>query len=278
MPQAFEPMHTRSTTMRELGLGFAYWLAFLLVLLPDNLLRASRDGVEISLAHEGLRIAAAAALGAAVTPIVLWLVRRYPLGRPRLWRHAGIHAAGAIVLALLLILASCVLAAWVFQGRSLPSAPELQAQLVSNWTLLTFALAALAALAHLFPPGTKTPGPQPLPVDLPAQPLTHVTVTAHGQAVELALSEVDWIETQGNYLGLHVGASTHLIRTTLLAFEAKLDPQHFVRVHRRHVVAMDRVVSLDPQTNGDALLRLKDGQLLRLSRSYRGAFVQRWRF
>lgn len=108
-------------------------------------------------------------------------------------------------------------------------------------------------------------------------PIAQLSVSARGTTIDLPLSEVDWIETQGNYVGLHVGASTHLVRSTLLALEAKLNPQTFVRVHRRWVVAIDRVVSIEALTNGDAVLRLRDGQSLRLSRSFRSAFLQRWR-
>ena len=110
----------------------------------------------------------------------------------------------------------------------------------------------------------------------PETPIAHLAVSTRGTTIDLPLSEVDWIETQGNYVGLHVGGWSYLVRSTLLALEAKLDPRTFVRVHRRWVVAIDRVVSIEALANGDAVLRLRDGQSLRLSRSFRVAFLGRW--
>jgi DNA-binding LytR/AlgR family response regulator len=88
------------------------------------------------------------------------------------------------------------------------------------------------------------------------------------------IETVDWIETQGNYLALHVGAATHLIRETSVAFEAKLDPARFVRIHRRTIVAVDRVRELSPLLNGDAVVRLTDGRELKVSRGYRAMVRQ----
>jgi two-component system, LytTR family, response regulator len=93
--------------------------------------------------------------------------------------------------------------------------------------------------------------------------------------VLLDLAAVDWIETQGNYLGLHAGGTTHLVRGALRAFEPRLDPARFARVHRRIVVALDRVVEVTALEGGDADLRLRDGAVVRLSRSYRKAVRER---
>ncbi|WP_332855685.1 hypothetical protein, partial [Duganella sp. S19_KUP01_CR8] len=122
-----------------------YWLAFLLVLEPGNIQRAFQAGQILSLPHEAIRILVAALLGTTVTSAVQTLLERYPLHGPDRVRHLLIHAAG---LALTLILASCLLAAWVFEGRWLPSWDEIRDQLVSNFTLLVFALAALTALVQ----------------------------------------------------------------------------------------------------------------------------------
>jgi DNA-binding LytR/AlgR family response regulator len=99
--------------------------------------------------------------------------------------------------------------------------------------------------------------------------IASVRVKTAGRQIEVALSDVDWIETQGNYLALHTGTAVHLLRETSLRFEAKLDPAAFVRVHRRTLVALDRVLEINPLGNGDASLVLRGGVSLRVSRSYR---------
>ncbi len=241
-----------------------YWLAFLLVLEPGNILRASQAGQALSWSHEAIRILVAALLGATVTSAVQALVERFPLRGPRRGRHLLIHAAGAAGLALTLVLVSCVLAAWVFAGQLLPSWDDIRDQLVGNFTLLMFALTALAALLQ----GNLQRTALPAPTAKPAPILTHVEVKRRGQSLLLPLSEVDWIEAQGNYVALHVGAEQHLLRGTISGLGAQLDSTRFVRVHRSMIVATDRIQKIEALPNNDMLLHLKHGIPLRASRSY----------
>lgn len=81
--------------------------------------------------------------------------------------------------------------------------------------------------------------------------------------------DIDWWETDGNYMRLHVDGTSHLIRATATAIEAQLDPREFIRIHRRFIVNVDRIVEIQPWFAGDAILVLKNGVKLRLSRTYR---------
>ncbi len=265
--------------LRVGGYGFLYWLAFLLVLEPDNALRAISAGHGLAFDHELLRIAVAALLGAAVTPVVLVLTRRFPVLGPGLlgpgrWHRALIHVAGVVGLASGLIVASCFLAAWVFERKWLPSVAEVQHQMVSNSLLLVYALSALSAIAHAVhffrPQGDSQTSA------IQVGPLTRIPIKTRGRLSFLNIEDVDWIETQGNYLALHVGTATHMIRATATKFEAQLDPSRFVRIHRRVIVATDRIRDLQPVANGDAIVRLLDGQELRASRRFRGVIRERW--
>ncbi len=87
-------------------------------------------------------------------------------------------------------------------------------------------------------------------------------------------SDVDWIEGLGDYAGLHVGSRTHLIREALTNLETSLDPKQFVRVHRSSIVQLERVVRVEPLANRDAVLTLRDGTTLRMSRTYRPRFEE----
>ena len=270
---AFEPL---PRWLIDCGLGFVYWLAFLLVLEPDNALRARESGHTLAIGHETLRMTVAALLGASITPAVLSLAKRYPLHGIARWRHALWRAAGSSVLAFGLIVSSCFLAAWGFYGDWLPRLGDLREELISNWLLLVFALAALQAIAHLVHRHAIEVGSESAVKAAAPVYLTRVAVKARSRQGFVQLDEIDWIETQGNYQALHVGGRTHLIRVASVAFEAKLDPARFLRVHRRSIVAIDRIRELQPLTNGDALLRLADGQELRASRRYRQLIAERW--
>ncbi len=101
------------------------------------------------------------------------------------------------------------------------------------------------------------------------RPLSRVLVKS-GQRFELVrLSDVDWIEAAGNYVTLHVGARSPLLRHTLGGIESQLDPERFRRIHRSVIVNLDRVKEIRPLEGGEHGVLLQDGTTLRLSRSYR---------
>lgn len=87
--------------------------------------------------------------------------------------------------------------------------------------------------------------------------------------------EVDWIESDGNYLRLHVGTANHLVRGTIGECAERLDQRQFVRIHRRYIVNMDRVQDIQPWFGGDYVVQLKTGAKVRLSRTYRESFQER---
>jgi Response regulator of the LytR/AlgR family len=91
----------------------------------------------------------------------------------------------------------------------------------------------------------------------------------------LQVAEVDWFETYGNYVRVHVGRGTYLIRTTATQLMEELDPHRFARIHRRYLVNLDRVAEIQPWFGGDAVVVLRDGTKLRLSRFYKEAFNAR---
>lgn len=251
--------HTRTLLLRadpvarQVAVGFSYWFVFLVALEPGDLVSPA-----------WLRLALASALGASAAPAVVMMVRRFPVVGSFVWRHAAIHGLSSVAIAFCLILASCVLAPLFGIGDTRPVEVALPDHLAANWMLLTFTLAAFAAIAHALPLARVEPAPvQALGY------LNVVTVGARGRVTLVEIAAVDWIETQGNYLALHAGPATHLIRETSVAFEAKLDPARFVRIHRRTIVALDRVRELLPMANGDAVVRLADGRKLKVSRSYR---------
>lgn len=255
--------------LRDFALGAAYWLVFVLLLEPGNLAAAHHAGHAVDPAREATRLIGAALLGGSGTPLVLWLVRRHPVRSLRAWRSVALHAGACAGLAAVLIVASCPLAAWII-GDPAPLGEAIRSELTANWALLVYGLAALTAAAHavrLLP--AATPAARPVH-------LAQVTVTAGRRTVVLDLTEVDWIEAQGNYVALHAGGAVHLMRSTLGAFEARLDPARFARVHRGTIVALDRVAEVTVLDGGDADLRLRHGPTLRASRNYRAVLRARF--
>ncbi|HMV99698.1 MAG TPA: LytTR family DNA-binding domain-containing protein [Acidobacteriota bacterium] len=99
--------------------------------------------------------------------------------------------------------------------------------------------------------------------------LKRLAVKTSGRTIFLMVDEIDWIETAGNYLELHVGKEVHLIRERMNQIESRLDPTRFVRIHRTTIVNLDRIKELQPLFNGDQTVILRNGNQLTLSRTYR---------
>src|SRR5215204_4168123 len=104
--------------------------------------------------------------------------------------------------------------------------------------------------------------------------LDRLVVKAVGRVFFLKTDEVDWIEAAGNYVKLHVGRETHMIRETMNGVEGKLDPETFLRIHRSTMVHIDRIKELHPMFSGDYAVILRDGTELALSRNYRERFLE----
>lgn len=255
--------------LRSGACAFLYWILFLLALEPGNVLHAQNMGHTLDFDDEALRIGAAALLGCSTAPLIRALSRRFPVSGTRGWRSIAIHAAGAATLSFGLIVISCVLAAWIVMGQIVPSGAEVRSQLAGNWLLLTFALCAFAVVNHAV--NLFRPASQPTPVAAKT-----VAIKTRGRMGYLDLDSIEWIESQGNYLALHAGGRSHLIRETLQSFASRLDPDRFIRVHRRVIVAIDRIREIQPLANGDSTLILQDGRALRASRSYRESVRKRW--
>ena len=95
-----------------------------------------------------------------------------------------------------------------------------------------------------------------------------------GRVLFLKLADIDWLEATGNYVTLHSGKESHMLRTTMNSLELRLDPAQFARIHRSSIVNLDRVREMQPLFRGEQVLILKDGTRLSLGRAYRAKLLQ----
>ena len=102
-----------------------------------------------------------------------------------------------------------------------------------------------------------------------------LVVKSGGRLFFLRADEIDWIEAAGNYVRLHVGNTSHLLRETMNAIEARLDPEKFFRIHRCRIVNMERIQELQPWLNGEYAVLLRTGTRLTLSRGCREKLQER---
>ena len=90
----------------------------------------------------------------------------------------------------------------------------------------------------------------------------------HTHLVEL--ETIDWIDAAGDYMCVHAGNQTYILRSTMKELEKKLTGE-FVRIHRSTIVNLHKVRSVDAIPKGECLLHLDDDVSLKVSRNYRSA-------
>ena len=96
-----------------------------------------------------------------------------------------------------------------------------------------------------------------------------IAVKNNGRVVFVRLDEIDWFEASDNYVCLHCGRETHVVRETMNELEARLDSGQFLRVHRSAIVNLDRIRELQPWFRGDYRVILRDGTELTLTKNHR---------
>ncbi|CUI06953.1 LytTR family DNA-binding domain-containing protein [Massilia sp. P8910] len=95
-----------------------------------------------------------------------------------------------------------------------------------------------------------------------------VSVRSVGRIECIRLGDVDWIETCGNYVSLHVAARKVMHRLPLSRLLAHLDPACFLRVHRGAVVRTSQAANLEAVGDGAWRLTLRSGVHVAVSERY----------
>jgi two-component system, LytTR family, response regulator len=96
-----------------------------------------------------------------------------------------------------------------------------------------------------------------------------LVIKSSGRIYFVRTRDIDWCEAAGNYVRLHTGSQTHLVRGTMAHIESQLDPAQFIRIHRSTIVNVDRIQELQSSFGGEYVVLLHDQTRLTLSRGYR---------
>ena len=90
-----------------------------------------------------------------------------------------------------------------------------------------------------------------------------------GRTTWILQRAIEWIDAAGDYMCVHAGGETYIMRKTMKQLELELDSSILQRVHRSTIVNIDQVRELKPHINGEYFLTLKAGHTIKLSRSYK---------
>jgi len=99
--------------------------------------------------------------------------------------------------------------------------------------------------------------------------LDRVAIRLGDRIYYVRLRDVDWIEAEGNYVRLHIGTQSHLLRRAVRQLTEELDPTQFARIHRSAIVNIDRISELRALPDGDFQVLLTTGAKLKMLRKYR---------
>jgi DNA-binding LytR/AlgR family response regulator len=232
----------------------------------------------------------------ALVPVVVAFDRRVPLAFGSLRRGVAAHAAGSVGFSALHVAAMVAIrkAVYATQGLHYDFGPwgreffyeymkdiRTYAGMLAIVYLYRLLLLRMQGEARLLDPVPADPAradaandaidaataPQPAPSDRPERFLVRML----GKEFLVAAADIECVQASGNYVNLRVRGREYPLRSTLAAFEPRLDPARFVRVHRSWLVNLDFLAEIEPLDTGDARLALRDGTKLPCSRTYRAA-------
>lgn len=206
-----------------------------------------------------------------------WWLERFPLTRTSWWRslpahilftfpYSLVHVAGMVGLRKLAYAAmgrSYDFGAWwpnwLYEYRK-----DLVGYLIILTGLMAFRLYGLWLDArHGSGAGT------PAALEDGAPKLARLVVRKLNREFILSIGDIDRIEADGNYVTVYVKGDSYPLRESMVTLEKKLDQKQFARVHRGHIVNIDRIREIQPWDHGDYRILLKDGSFVNFSRRYR---------
>jgi len=103
----------------------------------------------------------------------------------------------------------------------------------------------------------------------PQNHLSRFMVKSSSRVVFVKAGDVEWIEAADNYVLLHAGGKTHIVRETMQALEIKLNPEIFQRISRSVIVNVEWIQELQPMGKGQYVIILSGGKRLTMSRGIR---------
>jgi len=209
-----------------------------------------------------------------LTYFALWFSRLVPIAAPKRLRSLVIQLAVSTgVAAVHIAVLAVLLAAFGFEVDGAGAGPKaatlisdnLQGDLLCYWVIFGIAFAVDAYRAK---PDKQTDS-KPEFEAATLEPASRIPVKSNGRITLVETDDVDWFEADDNYVRVHTGERSHLVRERIGRLESQLDPSRFLRIHRSVIVNKTRVKELRPVPGGVYEVIMKDGKTVRSGRKFK---------
>lgn len=205
---------------------------------------------------------------------VAWWLQRFPITRASWWRSLPAHILITVPYSLVHVGVMVGLRKLVY--RALGASYDFGAWW-PNWVyeyrkdVVAYGIIVAGLMAfRVYGLWLDTRHRATMPTALPeGTPLERLVVRKLNREFILSIGDIDRIEADGNYVTVYVKGDSYPLRESLVTLEKRLDQKHFARVHRGHIVNIDRIREIQPWDHGDYRIVLKDGSFVNFSRRYR---------
>ena len=256
-----------------------YWLVSVALSAIGNSLTAWTDIRRAGLDYAAWEVAtweSSSALALLMlVPATVWFTARWPVHFDNWIRRLPLYALASIAWSLLhvALMVGMRKAVYLVQG----SAYVFDDAFVYEYLKDVRTFLGIVVLLHLYRllvrrlqgEASLLVAPDDAPPVEPVERPGRFLVRKLGREFLVAAADIEWVQAAGNYANLHVRGKVYPLRSTLADLQNRLDPARFVRVHRSHLVNVDRVASIESLDSGDARIHMHDGAVVACSRRHR---------
>lgn len=245
----------------------------------SNIMEAQRDGVLPFMIWEPFVWEYSSAIGTLLLfPALVWLLKAKPFNWQKITRSLLIYLFASVIFSLLHVVIMVAIRKLIYtvQGMQYDFGLvwfELLYEYRKDLWGFLFLIAVIKAYQYVVNQLTGEAAPIKQGEDTPENlNFDRLLVKKLGKEFIVRVAQIDWLESSGNYVNLHIGARIYPLRATMSQLITQLEPQGFCRIHRSHAVRLDAIESITPLPSGDSEVKLTTGKVLNLSRRYKEQF------
>jgi two-component system LytT family response regulator len=101
----------------------------------------------------------------------------------------------------------------------------------------------------------------------PGEIIRRIVVKSGARIHIISTLDIVYLEAQDDFVMIHTSGKRYLKQQTMKFYEAHLDPLEFIRTHRSYMVAIDKIVRLEPYEKESYRLFLETGNHIPVSKS-----------